>query len=154
FGRNVQPVFVEPPAPEEVVAILHAYRGYYQDYHKVEFADDAFAVAAELSERHLTEGCQPARALRLLDQAAALDRMRHAPAPTDTSELDVLIEELNAAKERAVAEQDFEKAAGYRDEADKLKKKRQSQVVKASLERPQIAGVIDAAAVEQAVTKL
>ncbi|HKI31300.1 MAG TPA: Clp protease N-terminal domain-containing protein [Gemmataceae bacterium] len=154
FGHNFQPVFVEPPAAGEVVAILRAHRDDYQDYHGVQIADDALTAAAELSERYLTEGCQPAKALRLLDQATALFRMRHPPVLPDTRELDMRIEELNGTKERAIGEQDFEKAAGYRDEAEKLRKKKEQLLNKWSAERPRIDGVVDAAAVEQAVTKL
>jgi ATP-dependent Clp protease ATP-binding subunit ClpC len=154
FGHNFQPIFVEPPSGEEVVAILRAHRGDYQDHHGVQIADDALTAAAELSERHLTEGCQPVRAMRLLDQAAALYRLRHAPVPPDTGELDVLIRELNAAKERAVGEQHFETAAGYRDEAEKLRKKKEQLLAKWSAERPRIDGAVDVGAVEQAVTKL
>jgi ATP-dependent Clp protease ATP-binding subunit ClpC len=154
LGHNFQPVGVEPPAAEDVVAILHAHRDHYQDYHGVQIADDALSASAELSERYLTEGCQPTRALRLLDQAAALFRLRHPPAPPMPPDRDLQIQRLEAAKESAVAAQDFEKAAGYRDEADKRKKAWEALLAAQSTARAPIAGVIDAAAVEQAVTKL
>jgi ATP-dependent Clp protease ATP-binding subunit ClpC len=153
LGRNLQPVFVEPPTMEEVAAILNAHRDRFEPHHRVRIADDALAAAAELSERHLTEGCQPTRALRLLDQAAALFRLHHAPPPPDTSELDARIENLNAAKELAVAEQDFEKAAHLRDQADRLAKEKQRLLASHSSEQL-LPGVVDAAAVELAVTKL
>jgi ATP-dependent Clp protease ATP-binding subunit ClpC len=44
----------------------------------------------------------------------------------DLKELEEEIERLNVEKEEAVANQDFEKAAGLRDQADKLKKKKES----------------------------
>ncbi len=153
LSRNFQPVFVGPPPTGEVVAILGVYRAYFEKYHQVQIADEAVAAAAELSERRLMEGCQPTKALRLLDQAAALFRLHHAPAPPDTREFDRLLEELNVAKENAVAQADFEKAAGYRDEADKLKKKKQ-QLASRSAERVHLDGVVDRSPVEQVVTKL
>jgi ATP-dependent Clp protease ATP-binding subunit ClpC len=154
LGGGFQPVFVEPPSGEEVAAILRAHRTYFQDYHKVEIGDDALTAAAELSERHLTEGCQPAKALRLLDQAAALFRLRHPPRRPDIRELNARIEQLNTDKERAVADQDFERAAHLRDQADRLAKEIDQQLAAWNRERPSIEGVVDAGTVEQAVTKL
>jgi ATP-dependent Clp protease ATP-binding subunit ClpC len=154
FGHSLQPVFIEPPSAEEVVAILRAHGGDYQDYHGVPIADDALSAAAELSERHLTEGCQPTRALRLLDQAAVLFRLRHPPRRPDIRELNARIEQLNAEKEGAVADQDFEKAAHLRDQADRLAKEIDQHLAAWNRERPPVAGIVDAGAVEQAVTKL
>ena len=46
--------------------------------------------------------------------------------PPDLKELDDQIERLNQDKEEAVANQDFERAAALRDQADKLKKKKET----------------------------
>ena len=154
LSRNFQPVFVEPPTAQGVIAILHAHRGGYQSHHRVSIGDDALSAAAELSEHHLTESCQPSRALRLLDEAAALFRLRHASPPPNTQEIDLLIQEFNAAKERAVGEEDFEKAAGYCDEVVKLQKKKEKLLLAWSADRPPIEGVVDATSVQDAVTKL
>jgi ATP-dependent Clp protease ATP-binding subunit ClpC len=154
FARNFQPIFLEPPPADEVVEILRAQRNYYEEHHRVRIGDDALTAAAALSEHHLTEGCQPARALRLLDQAAALFRMRHAPIPPDVRELDAQVAQLTEEKERAVAEQDFEKAAQLRDQADRLAREKERLVAAWRPGQQQGAGVVDAGVVEQVVTKL
>jgi ATP-dependent Clp protease ATP-binding subunit ClpC len=152
--RNLQPVFVEPPPADEVLAILRAQRSYYEDHHRVQIGDDAVAAAAVLSERHLSEGCQPAKALRLLDQAAALFRLRHAPPAPETRDWDAQIERLQAEKESAIADHDFEKAANLRDQADRMAKQKERALAEWRERVPQVPGVVDAAAVERAVTKL
>ena len=43
--------------------------------------------------------------------------------PPDLKEIDAEVDRLNKEKEEAVANQDFEKAAALRDQADKLKRK-------------------------------
>jgi ATP-dependent Clp protease ATP-binding subunit ClpC len=154
FGRYFQPVFVEPPPADEVLAILRAQRTYHEDHHRVQIGDDALAAAAELSERHLAEGCQPARALRLLDQAAALYRLRHAVPPPDTRHLDAEVERLNLEKENAVAGHDFERAARLRDEAVRVAKDKEYVLAEWRVRQRQLAGAVDAAAVEAVVTKL
>jgi ATP-dependent Clp protease ATP-binding subunit ClpC len=154
LSESLQPVFVEPPTPDQVVAILRAHHADYQDHHGVQIAEDALTAAAELSERHLTEGCQPTRALRLLDQAAALFRMRHQLAPPEARELEAKIERLTREKEDAIAEQDFEKAARLRDQADRLLKQERQLRADWQKKRPPTADIVDAGTVEQTVTKL
>jgi ATP-dependent Clp protease ATP-binding subunit ClpC len=154
FARNLQPVLIESPPADEVLAVLRAQRSYYEDHHRVQIADDALDAAAQLSERHLTDGCQPAKALRLLDQAAALYRLSHAVPPPDTRPFDAEVERLNAEKESAVAGHDFERAARLRDQADGVKKERDEALAAWRLRERQPAGVVDAVAVEAAVTKL
>jgi ATP-dependent Clp protease ATP-binding subunit ClpC len=154
FTRYFQPVHVEPPPADEVLAILCAQCSYYEDHHRVQIGHDALAAASELSERHLTDGWQPARALRLLDQAAALYRLRHAVPPPDTRHFDEQVERLNAEKESAVAGHDFERAARLRDQAERVKKEREEALAAWRLREREPAGVVDAAVVEAVVTKL
>jgi ATP-dependent Clp protease ATP-binding subunit ClpC len=154
FSRNLQPVSVEPPPADEVLSILRAQRTYYEDHHHVQIADGALAAAADLSERHLTEGCQPAKALHLLDQAAALFRLRHAVPPPDTRQLDAEVERLREEKEQAVAGNDFERAARLRDQADRIAKDKERTLAEWRLREREVSGVVDAATVEQVVTKL
>ncbi len=154
FCHDLQPVFVEPPPADEVLAILRAQRSYYEDHHRVQIGDDGVAAAAILSERHLAEGCQPAKALRLLDQAAALYRLRHAAPPLDTRELDARLEQLRQEKEAAIAGQDFETAACLRDQADRTGKAKDEMIAAWNLRARQLPGAVDAAAVEAVVTTL
>jgi ATP-dependent Clp protease ATP-binding subunit ClpC len=154
FTRYFQPVHIEPPPADEVLAVLRSQRSYYEDHHRVQIVDDALAAAAELSERHLTDGCQPVRALRLIDQTAALYRLRHAVPPPDTRHFDEEVERLNAEKESAVAGHDFERAAGLRDQAERVKKEKEEVLVAWRHSERQLPGLVDAAAVEAVVTKV
>ena len=61
----------------------------------------------------------------MIDEAGARVRLKAMTRPPDLKEIDDQIEQLNQEKEAAVAEQDFEKAAHLRDQADKLKKKKE-----------------------------
>ena len=62
----------------------------------------------------------------MIDEAGARVRLKAMTRPPDLKDLDGQIEQLNQEKEAAVAEQDFEKAAHLRDQADKLKKKKET----------------------------
>ncbi|MGF2076127.1 UvrB/UvrC motif-containing protein, partial [Enterococcus casseliflavus] len=76
----------------------------------------------ELSTRYITARCLPDKAIDVIDEAGARIRLKSMVRPPDLKELEEEIENLNQAKEEAVANQDFEKAASLRDKADKKKK--------------------------------
>jgi ATP-dependent Clp protease ATP-binding subunit ClpC len=128
FGRHFQPVAVQPPSAEEAVAILHGLWIRLESHHRVRIADDALEAAVALSERHLPQEALPGKALRVLDQACALAQLRHGMRQPGLGDLEVQIDRLNREKEAAVAEQDFQKAAGFRDQADQLMKEREARL--------------------------
>ena len=71
----------------------------------------------------------------MIDEAGARVRLKAMTRPPDLKEIDEEVERLNKEKEEAVANQDFEKAAALRDQADKLKKKKQH-------DHPRVAGEV------------
>src|SRR3989454_9591075 len=116
--RRFQQIIVEPPTREETIQILKGLRDRYEAHHRVQITDDALAAAGELSHRPITGRCLPDKAIDVIDEAGARVRLRAMTRPPDLKELDGQIEKLNQEKESAVAEQDFEKAAHLRDQAD------------------------------------
>ena len=78
-----------------------------------------------MSDRYISGRCLPDKAIDVIDEAGARVRLKAMTRPPDLKEMDGQIERLNQEKEAAVAEQDFEKAAHLRDQADKLKKEKE-----------------------------
>src|SRR5437879_4880340 len=122
--RRFQQIIVNPPSKTEAVEILKGLRDRYEAHHRVQIKDDALEEAVELSDRYITGRCLPDKAIDVIDEAGARVRLKAMTRPPDLKEIDGQIEQLNQEKEAAVAEQDFEKAAHLRDQADKLKKKK------------------------------
>ena len=125
--RRFQSVNVEPPTPDEAVAILLGLRDRYEAHHRVTFTDAALAEAVELSVRYISSRFLPDKAIDVMDEAGARVRLKNMVAPPDLKELNDKIEELDRAKEEAVHNQEFEKAASLRDEAYQLRKQREEQ---------------------------
>ncbi len=117
-------VMVRPPNASQTVEILHGLRDRYEEHHQMRITDDALKKAAELSSRDLTGRCLPGAAIDLIDDACVRHRARLVSRPPDLSEIDQDVRRLNKEKEDAVADQDFEKAVALRDQADRLKMKR------------------------------
>jgi len=119
--RRFQTIMVNPPSREETVKILKGLRDRYEAHHRVHITDEAIDAAVELSSRYIAGRCLPDKAIDVIDEAGARVRLRAMTKPPDLKDLEKKIEQLNEDKEEAVANQDFERAASLRDEADKLR---------------------------------
>ncbi|MEK6236722.1 MAG: AAA family ATPase, partial [Planctomycetales bacterium] len=124
LARRFQEVVVNPPSRKETMEILRGLRDRYEAHHRVTITDDAIDAATELSSRYITGRCLPDKAIDVIDESGARVRLKAMTRPPDLKEIDEEVDRLNKEKEEAVANQDFEKAAGLRDQADKLKKKK------------------------------
>jgi ATP-dependent Clp protease ATP-binding subunit ClpC len=125
--RRFQSVNVEPPSPEEAVSILRGLRDRYEAHHRVQYTDAALAEAVELSVRYITNRFLPDKAIDVMDEAGARVRLKNMVSPPDLKEVNTKIEELDRAKEEAVHNQEFERAARLRDEAYQLRKQREDR---------------------------
>jgi ATP-dependent Clp protease ATP-binding subunit ClpC len=121
--RRFQPVFVDEPSLQETIEILHGIRPLYDKHHRVQITDDALKAAAELSVRYVTDRSLPDKAIDLIDEASARVRMKLTTTPGNLREMQKEIRELQAQKEEAIAGQDYETAASFRDKEKKLKEK-------------------------------
>ncbi|MEX0974738.1 MAG: ATP-dependent Clp protease ATP-binding subunit [Bacillota bacterium] len=122
--RRFQPVMVTEPSVEETIAILRGLRDRYEAHHKVKYTDEALESAARLSDRFVADRFLPDKAIDLIDEAGSRVRMKASEAPDDLKALNEKIEELAQEKEAAVAAQQFEKAAEFRDKEQALRKMR------------------------------
>ena len=152
--RRFQTVMVEPPSPKQAVEILRGLRDRYEEHHRVQITDDALETAVEMSTRYITARCLPDKAIDVIDEAGARVRLKSMVRPPDLKELEEEIQRLNTAKEEAVAEQKFEKAASFRDQADKLRKKKDQLTEEWREKSRQTDGVVDAEVVAEVVSKM
>ena len=154
--RRFQSVNVDPPTSTETVAILKGLRDRYEAHHRVAYTDQALELAVELSTRYITGRFLPDKAIDVMDEAGARVRLRNMVAPPDLKELNREIEELDRSKEKAVSNQEFEKAASLRDNAYQLRKRReeiQKEWRAQQAEREQT-GEVDAEVISETVSKM
>jgi ATP-dependent Clp protease ATP-binding subunit ClpC len=115
--RRFQPVTVGEPSVEDAVRILDGLKSRYEDHHGVRFTEDAVRAAVELSHRYVTDRFLPDKAIDLIDQAGARRRLALG-VRVDVSALQARIGELEADKNRAVADERYEEASHLRDEIE------------------------------------
>ncbi|MCG8515340.1 MAG: ATP-dependent Clp protease ATP-binding subunit [Halanaerobiales bacterium] len=121
--RRFQSVLVEESTPEETIEILKGLRDPYEAHHKVIISDDAIKAAVSLSHRYITDRFLPDKAIDLIDEAASKVRLSNNTRPPELKELSKKLEDLEKEKEAAVKNQEFEKAANFRDNEKDLKQK-------------------------------
>jgi ATP-dependent Clp protease ATP-binding subunit ClpC len=154
LARRFQEVLVEPTTAEDTKAILRGLRERYEEHHRVQITDDAIDAAVDFSDRYITGRCLPDKAIDVIDEAGARVRLKTMSKPPNLKEIDEEVEALNRDKEEAVANQDFEKAAALRDQADKLKKKK-AQITKDWREKSrENGGVVDEDIIAEVVSKM
>ncbi len=119
--RRFQPVKVGEPTCEQAVEILRGLRDRYEAHHKVKITDEAISAAVELSSRYIADRYLPDKAIDLIDEAASRVRLKELTYPPEIKIIEDEIKALEQEKASAVNEQDFERAAGIRDE-EKSKK--------------------------------
>ena len=154
LARRFQEIMVEPTGKTETIQILKGLRDRYEEHHRVQITDDAIVAAVEMSERYITARCLPDKAIDVIDEAGARVRLRTMSKPPDLKDIDDEVERLNKEKEDAVANQDFEKAANLRDQADKLRRKKE-QITRDWREKSrETDGVVDEEVVAEVVSKM
>jgi ATP-dependent Clp protease ATP-binding subunit ClpC len=154
LARRFQEIIVNPPTKDEAVEILKGLRDRYEAHHRVQITDAALVSAVELSDRYISGRCLPDKAIDVIDEAGARIRLKAMTRPPDLKEIDEQIEKLNQEKESAVAEQDFEKAAALRDQADKLKKRKDTITRDWREKAKETDGVVDDEVIAEVVSKM
>ena len=124
--RRMQPVQVDEPSVEETITILKGIQKRYEDYHHVKYTDEAIEQAAILSNRYIQDRFLPDKAIDLLDEAGSKKNL--TIAFVDPKSIEKKLEYAQQQKREASQEEDFEKAAYYRDQITKLEKLMKTQV--------------------------
>ncbi len=121
--RRFQPVLVEEPSIEDTIEILRGIKERYEQHHRLEISDEALKAAAELGSRYVPDRFMPDKAIDLVDEAASRVRMQRASAPPSLKEVMRSLESVQNEKESAIAAQQYELAAEYRDREAQLRAK-------------------------------
>ena len=154
LARRFQEIIVEPTSKDETIQILKGLKERYEEHHRVQITDDAISAAVEMSERYITARCLPDKAIDVIDEAGARVRLRTMTKPPDLKDIDEDVERLNKEKEEAVANQDFEKAAALRDQADKLRRKKELITKEWREKSRETDGVVDEEVIAEVVSKM
>ena len=113
--RRFQKVMVEPTSEEETIIILDNIKDRYEDHHNVTYTSGAIEACVRLTNRYVSDRRLPDKAIDALDEAGSRAHITNIMVPPRVIELEEAIEETKREKIAAVKNQNFERAAGFRD---------------------------------------
>ncbi len=125
LARRLQPVTVDEPSPEETIEILHGIQKRYEDFHHVKYTEDAIQAAVNLSNRYIQDRYLPDKAIDLLDESGSKKNL--TIQVVDPKALKAKIDDAEKQKQAALKQEDYEKAAFYRDQVNKLEQMQKEQ---------------------------
>ena len=123
--RRFQKVLVEPTTPEQTLEILNNIKEMYEKHHGVNYTDDALRACVTLTDRYISDRFFPDKAIDAMDEAGSRVHITRVETPKEIEDLERRIAEAQENKYKAVQAQNFESAAGYRDQQEKLKEELQ-----------------------------
>ncbi len=126
LARRFQPVEVKEPSIDETIKILKGIQKRYEDYHHVKYTDDAIEAAVKLSARYIQDRFLPDKAIDLLDEAGS--RMNLTIPYIDKEKIQERIDAAEKLKQDSLKNEDYEKAAYYRDQIEKYEKLKDQNV--------------------------
>ena len=119
--RRFQKVLVEPTTPEQTLEILHNIKDMYEKHHGVNYTDEALKACVTLTDRYISDRFFPDKAIDAMDEAGSRVHITKVDTPKEIEDLEARIAEAQDNKFKAVQAQNFESAANYRDQQEKLK---------------------------------
>ena len=113
--RRFQKIMVEPTTAEETIEILNNIKERYEDHHNVTYNDEAIKACVTLTQRYISDRHLPDKAIDALDESGSRVHISNIVVPERILKLEAEIEETKKEKIGAVKNQNFERAASFRD---------------------------------------
>ncbi|MFA6917557.1 MAG: ATP-dependent Clp protease ATP-binding subunit, partial [Candidatus Gracilibacteria bacterium] len=134
--RRFQSVMVEEPSVDETLEMLNGIRESFEEHHNLLITGEALAASVKLSKRYINDRFLPDKAIDLIDEAAAKKRIGTATNNGKIQKLQKKLQGIIKKKEECVSNQDYEKAAEFRnEELVVLKKIEEEKFVKVPREK-------------------
>ncbi len=127
LSRRFQPILVDEISVDDAIEILKGIRYKLEEYHGVKITDDAIIAAAKLSDRYIADRFLPDKAIDVLDEAAAAEKLKQERSYEGYHEIKQKLLELGKKKNEALLQMDFDKAVGIRKMEEKLKEDLEKQ---------------------------
>lgn len=152
--RRFQSIIVEPPSIPDSKLILRGLRDKYESHHRVKISDAALDAAVVLSERYITGRALPDKAIDVIDESGAKLRLSTTVRSNAFKDLEAQVKEFDRLKSEAVAKQSYEKAAEFRDLAERKKAELLEAKKRMEERSKEICGTVDEDLVRQVISKM
>jgi len=121
--RRFQAIIVPEPSLKDTIGILKGLRPHYEKYHGVTVSDEVIEDAVYMADRYVSERFMPDKAIDVIDEAAALVRVKSGRKPSKLRDFTKQLKNLNEKMEEAVVNEDYERAALYKTRISQISAK-------------------------------
>ena len=109
LSRRFQKIDVVEPSIAETVLLLQGLKPAFEQHHEVTYTDEAFQAAAELSAKYINERFLPDKAIDIIDEAGAAQRIRLPEKrvnPIDKNQIETIVAKMARIPEKTVSHDD------------------------------------------------
>ncbi len=152
--RRFQKVMVEPTTPEETLEILYNIKDRYEEHHNVIYTPEALEACVKLTARYITDHHLPDKAIDAMDEAGSRVHISNIVVPERILNLEKEIEETKKEKLKSVKNQNFERAASFRDREKELLERLEHEKIRWEQELSKNRIVVDADKVAEVVAMM
>ncbi|MFZ2312248.1 MAG: ATP-dependent Clp protease ATP-binding subunit ClpA [Methylobacter sp.] len=114
LARRFQKVDVLEPSVEDTILILKGLKSRFEEHHDVKYSADALRMAAELSDRYITDRHLPDKAIDVIDEAGARQRMvpeADRKQVIDVAEIEDIVSKIARVPAKSASSNDIDKLA-------------------------------------------
>lgn len=113
--RRFQPVNVDELSEEDTVTVLKNLKRVYESYHGVKITNSAIKAAVKLSKRYITDRYLPDKAIDIIDEACAKNRIQRIQISVEFKQKLEQLKDIVEKKNLALKNQNMEEAASFLD---------------------------------------
>ncbi|MEJ6655112.1 MAG: ATP-dependent Clp protease ATP-binding subunit ClpA [Pseudomonas sp.] len=111
LARRFQKVDVVEPSVSDTIQILKGLRSRFEDHHGIRYTDEALRAAAELADRYINDRHMPDKAIDVIDEAGAYQRLKpqeERPECIDVAEVEAIVAKIARIPPKHVSTSDKE----------------------------------------------
>jgi len=109
LSRRFQRIDIGEPSVEDTIAILKGLAPKYEEHHKVKYDEDALRSAAEMAHKYVNEKFLPDKAIDVIDESGAIDRLREKPTGKVTvADVEAVVAKMARIPPKSVAKDERE----------------------------------------------
>lgn len=122
LARRFQTIMVNEIGREEGVKVLEMLKPQFEKFHNVKFTEEAIIQAVYLSDRYLPSKFLPDKAIDIIDEAAAANKIKNTKNDADYSQYNKKLLKIEKEKQQALSLNNLLKAAKLRSDEIELQK--------------------------------
>lgn len=155
LGRRFQVIKVEEPSDDDAKNILLKNKHFFESYHGVALSEQAVFAAVDLSQKYISEKFLPDKAIDLIDEAMAKEKISRPPTVLEKTlkDLSRSVVELETELNQLLNTEKFDEAIGLRAKLESLDIKTQELKTKWQNEKTKLVGVISEKEIAKIVSR-